>query len=242
MDLSLVKPASIADYNLARAGVTFLPSDIVARLPAARKARWASRLSVPPAGERDNPMQERLESNNWTISGRLTATGHPILAGDPHRAQSVPSLRYIAHLDAPGWHVIGAGEPALPGISLGHNDRIAYALTIFSFADEEDLYVYDTNPANSSQYLYQGQWYKWQKKRRGTPTFGIAPESFVIFIQNHDQIANSGKGLRCHVMSGPGLYRAMTALMLLSPGTPMLFQGQEFAQDLGAILCRRRPA
>ena len=50
---------------------------------------------------------------------------------------------------------MGAGEPSLPGISLGHNERIAFGLTIFSFADEEDLYVYDTNPANPSQYLYR---------------------------------------------------------------------------------------
>ncbi len=78
-------------------------------------------------------------------------------------------------------------------------------------------------------YLYQGQWYKWQKKRRGTLAFGVPPGAFVTFIQNHDQIANSGRGLRCGQLAGPGLLRAMTALMLLGPGTPMLFQGQEFA-------------
>jgi maltooligosyltrehalose trehalohydrolase len=78
-------------------------------------------------------------------------------------------------------------------------------------------------------YLYQGQWYKWQKQRRGTPTFGLKPATFITFIQNHDQIANSGRGLRCHQLTSPGRYRAMTALMLLGPGTPMLFQGQEFA-------------
>jgi maltooligosyltrehalose trehalohydrolase len=78
-------------------------------------------------------------------------------------------------------------------------------------------------------YLYQGQWYTWQKQRRGTPTFGLKPATFVTYIQNHDQIANSGSGLRCHQLTSPGRYRAMTALMLLGPGTPMLFQGQEFA-------------
>jgi maltooligosyltrehalose trehalohydrolase len=78
-------------------------------------------------------------------------------------------------------------------------------------------------------YLYQGQWYTWQQQRRGTPTFGLKPATFVTFIQNHDQIANSGSGLRCHQLTSPGRYRAMTALMLLGPGTPMLFQGQEFA-------------
>jgi len=78
-------------------------------------------------------------------------------------------------------------------------------------------------------FLYQGQWYTWQKQRRGTPTFGVKPATFVLFIQNHDQVANSARSLRCHTFCSPGRYRAMTALMLLAPGTPMLFQGQEFA-------------
>jgi maltooligosyltrehalose trehalohydrolase len=77
-------------------------------------------------------------------------------------------------------------------------------------------------------YLFQGQRYKWQGQRRGTPAFGLKPATFVMFIQNHDQIANSGSGLRCHQLTSPGRSKAMTALMLLSPGTPMLFQGQEF--------------
>ncbi len=78
-------------------------------------------------------------------------------------------------------------------------------------------------------YLYQGQLYRWQGKRRGQPTFGLAPDVFINYIQNHDQIANSGRGERCHTLTSPGRYRAMTALLLLLPGTPMLFQGQEFA-------------
>jgi maltooligosyltrehalose trehalohydrolase len=78
-------------------------------------------------------------------------------------------------------------------------------------------------------YLYQGQWYRWQKKRRGTPAFGLPPAAFVTFVQNHDQVANSGRGLRAHALTSPGRFRAMTALLLLGPGTPMLFQGQEFA-------------
>jgi maltooligosyltrehalose trehalohydrolase len=78
-------------------------------------------------------------------------------------------------------------------------------------------------------YLYQGQRYAWQKKRRGTPTFGVPPAAFVTFVQNHDQIANSARGWRCDRLTSPGRYRALTALMLLGPGTPMLFQGQEFA-------------
>jgi maltooligosyltrehalose trehalohydrolase len=78
-------------------------------------------------------------------------------------------------------------------------------------------------------YLYQGQRYMWQQKRRGTPSLDLAPAVFVNFLQNHDQIANSGRGLRAHLLTGPGRYKALTALLLLGPGTPMLFQGQEFA-------------
>jgi maltooligosyltrehalose trehalohydrolase len=77
-------------------------------------------------------------------------------------------------------------------------------------------------------YLYQGQWYLWQKQRRGTPTFGVAHCQFVSFIQNHDQVANSLRGRRVHQLTSPGRFRAITALLLLIPNTPMLFQGQEF--------------
>jgi maltooligosyltrehalose trehalohydrolase len=77
-------------------------------------------------------------------------------------------------------------------------------------------------------FLYQGQARSWRKALRGTPAFGIAPEVFVCFIENHDQIANTGPGQRLHFQTSPGLYRAMTALLLLGPWTPLLFQGQEF--------------
>jgi maltooligosyltrehalose trehalohydrolase len=78
-------------------------------------------------------------------------------------------------------------------------------------------------------YLYQGQYYRWQQQRRGTPTFGIRQTRFVNFIENHDQLANSAFGIRTGALTSPGRHRAMTALLLLGPQTPMLFQGQEFA-------------
>lgn len=77
-------------------------------------------------------------------------------------------------------------------------------------------------------YLYQGQWYRWQKKRRGMSTLGLPRPTMINFIQNHDQVANSARGQRVHELSSPGAYKAITALTLLMPGTPMLFQGQEF--------------
>jgi maltooligosyltrehalose trehalohydrolase len=80
-------------------------------------------------------------------------------------------------------------------------------------------------------YLYQGQWYSWQKKRRGTPTRGVPPATFVTYLENHDQVANSAGGEREYQLSHPGRYRALTALTLLGPGTPLLFQGAEFASS-----------
>jgi maltooligosyltrehalose trehalohydrolase len=78
-------------------------------------------------------------------------------------------------------------------------------------------------------FLYQGQRYKWQKTRRGSPAFDLAPTNFVNFLQNHDQIANSLVGKRIHTVTSAGRLRALTTLLLLGPNTPMLFQGQEFA-------------
>jgi maltooligosyltrehalose trehalohydrolase len=78
-------------------------------------------------------------------------------------------------------------------------------------------------------YLYQGQRYQWQVKRRGAPAWDIEPWQFVTYLDNHDQIANSARGERVHQLTSPGRLKAITALLLLGPGTPMLFQGQEFA-------------
>lgn len=77
-------------------------------------------------------------------------------------------------------------------------------------------------------YLFQGQRYSWQAKRRGTPALDIPPAHFINYIENHDQLANSGRGDRLNRLTSPGRLRAITALLLLAPGTPMLFQGQEF--------------
>ena len=80
-------------------------------------------------------------------------------------------------------------------------------------------------------YLFQGQHYDWQGQPRGTSALDLAPAHFVTFLQNHDQVANSATGLRCHHLTSAARWRAMTALFLLMPSTPMLFQGQEFASS-----------
>jgi maltooligosyltrehalose trehalohydrolase len=77
-------------------------------------------------------------------------------------------------------------------------------------------------------FLYQGQWYSWQHKRRGSRSIHLKPSLLINFIENHDQVANSGKSSRLRSLTHPGAYRAVTALLLLAPQTPLLFQGQEF--------------
>jgi maltooligosyltrehalose trehalohydrolase len=78
-------------------------------------------------------------------------------------------------------------------------------------------------------YLYQGQWYKWQKQRRGSSSLDLPLHTFISYLENHDQVANSALGRRVSQVASPGRFRALTALLLLGPATPMLFQGQEFS-------------
>lgn len=111
----------------------------------------------------------KTESNNWVIAGKLSASGRPMLASDPHRAIALPSLRYLVHLNAPGWNVIGAGEPALPGVAIGHNERIAWGFTIVG-TDQTDLYVEETNPADPDEYKVGVQWKKMLKHVERVPT------------------------------------------------------------------------
>ena len=138
--------------------------------------------------EAQNEASERMEgSNNWVIAPSKTTTGRPILANDPHRAYSAPSLRYIAHLNAPGLNVIGAGEPALPGISIGHNGNIAFGLTIIAI-DQEDLYVYETNPANPMQYKYRGQWINFSKHQESFKVKGGQTQGADLLFTRHGPV------------------------------------------------------
>ena len=127
------------------------------------------------------------ESNNWTVSGTLTATGRPLLAGDPHRVIAQPSLRYIVHLVAPGWNVIGAGEPALPGVALGHNEHIAWAFTIFGL-DQEDLYLETLNPANPKQYRTAQGWSPMLERRELIRVRGGSDVTAILHFTGHGPV------------------------------------------------------
>ena len=110
-------------------------------------------------------------SNNWVVDGTLSATGKPLLANDPHRPVSLPSLRYITHLVGPGWNVIGAGEPALPGVAIGHNERVAYGFTIVGI-DQADIYVEKTDPGNPNRYRHRGEWREMRIEREKIRVYG----------------------------------------------------------------------
>ncbi|MDN7671001.1 penicillin acylase family protein [Burkholderia oklahomensis] len=174
LDVGLIDKRILSDYLLARNGQPFRADDFPrSPLGAAGREALAARLSAMRptlADDSANPYAPRYESNNWVVAGTRTASGKPLLANDPHRRIGMPSLRYMVHLHAPGWNVIGAGEPSLPGVSLGHNDRVAFGLTIFAFGDEEDLYVYDTRPGHPDEYRYRGAW---EKMRTVDETIGV---------------------------------------------------------------------
>ncbi len=98
-----------------------------------------------------------MGSNEWVVSGAQSETGKPLLANDPHLGLSAPSLWYFAHLSAPGMNVIGATLPGMPGVVLGHNDRIAWGFTNTA-PDVQDLYIERINPANAKQYQTPDGW------------------------------------------------------------------------------------
>ena len=145
-------------YNAFRHRVNF-KNDLEAALLKnnnSRKARQAISRLEDIFSEQEVQLT-MTGSNSWVVNGKHTQSGYPILANDPHRTIAVPSLRYMVHLHAPGWNVIGGGEPEIPGVSIGHNSYGAWGLTVFR-TDAEDLYVYRLNPKNLNQYRYKGKW------------------------------------------------------------------------------------
>jgi penicillin amidase len=133
------------------------------------------------------PSDGKQGSNDWTISGRLTSTGKPILANDPHRVVAVPSLRYIVHLVAPGWDVIGAGEPGLPGIAVGHNQHIAWGFTIFGL-DQQDLYIEDLNPQDPLQYKTANGWARMRVEHESIAVKGKPPVEVDLKFTRHGPV------------------------------------------------------
>lgn len=162
IDLSTITSEIMKGYRASRSMPQFDESDLK---NAKQTATINKRIDQFQENFFDDPIEgiNNIGSNNWVIDGTKTKSGMPLMANDPHRTIQSPSLRYMVHLNAPakdgkrGWNVIGAGEPVLPGVSIGHNEFGAWGLTIFRI-DQEDLYVYETNPENPNQYKYNGKW------------------------------------------------------------------------------------
>ena len=142
-----------------------------------------------------------------------------MLANDPHRAYSSPSLRYIAHVNAPGMDLIGAGEPSLPGISIGHNGTIAFGLTRF-YIDQEDLYVYELNPAKPREYRYRQAWEPMRIVHETIRVKGAAPVEAELLFTRHGPVIYSQTG------AGRG-YAVRTCW--LEPGTAAYFGSARYA-------------
>ncbi|HEY0777101.1 MAG TPA: malto-oligosyltrehalose trehalohydrolase [Gemmatirosa sp.] len=123
----------------------------------------------------------------------------------------------------------GRGLDALWNDDWHHSAFVALALRDEAYFTDYAGSAREFVAAAKYGFLYQGQWYRWQRQRRGTPALGVPPWRFVHFLENHDQLANAGVGERLHQLAAAGALRAMTAALLLGPQLPMLFQGQEWA-------------
>ncbi|MEH3147077.1 MAG: penicillin acylase family protein [Methylobacterium frigidaeris] len=214
--------------HLATAGIGFGPERLAARREEAERWRRVDEhgavTAAPPASAREAPPEG---SNNWAVGPGRTATGRPILASDPHRAYTLPSLRYVVHLTAPGLDVIGAGEPALPGISIGHNGHAAFSLTI-SPLDQEDLYAYETHPDDSDLYRYGDGWERMRRVEERIPVRGgpDAPVSLAYTrhgpVIHEDRAGRRAWALRT-VWSEPGTSAYLASLAYLDARSPEAF-------------------
>jgi penicillin amidase len=132
-------------------------------------------------------LQKLHESNNWTVAGSLSASGKPLLANDPHRVIAEPSLRYIVHLVAPGWNVIGAGEPGLPGVAAGHNEHIAWGFTIFGL-DQQDLYLEELDSADSERYAVAGGFQRMETRTQTVRVRDAQPVEVRLKFTRHGPV------------------------------------------------------
>lgn len=156
-----------------------------------------------------------------TRAAREAGKGKRIYLSAENEPQDVRLLRDYAER--------GYGVDAMWNDDFHH--AAAVALTSRSEAYKRDYRGSSQEFVSGAKYgfLFQGQRYDWQIRRRGTPTLGLGRERFINYLDNHDQVANAPHGARGHQLASPGKHRALTALLLLGPQTPLLFQGQEFA-------------
>ncbi len=237
-------------YNHLGPDGNYLPKFSSYYLSSKHKTDWGQAINFD--GEQSGPVREFFRENaaywirEFHLDGlRLDATQD---IHDDSEPNIILEISQAARAAAGTRSIILVGEnepqntnlirpPSENGLGLDAlwNDDFHHSATV-ALSGKADAYYTDYRgrpqefvSAMKYGYLYQGQWYRWQKKRRGSSNLGLPRAAMVTFIQNHDQIANSANGQRVRESSSPGVYKALTALTLLGPGTPMLFQGQEFA-------------
>jgi penicillin amidase len=190
IDASLLSKSILEYYDAMRAPLHIQSEQVLAEYRKAKVASAGGAVHVASLAPSQAELADRradMGSNNWVVSGRLTESGLPLVVGDPHRVQEIPSLRYWVHLNAPGWNVIGAGEPSIPGVSYGHNDYGGWGYTIYG-ADTEDLYVYDINPANPLQYKFGTGWETMKVVHEAVPVKGRAAEEVDLKFTRHGPV------------------------------------------------------
>jgi len=216
LDPCSVPDAVLVPYRLATASVRFDPEAL----------RFIAEAGALDAADAQG-------SNAWVVAPERTSTGRPILASDPHREHGLPSLRYVVHLSTPSWSIIGAGEPALPGVAIGHNGNVAFGLT-FSSADQEDLYVYTLHPTRDDLYLYRGRWERMRRVRETIAVRGEAPRQTELLFTRHGPVTHIDTAAR----------RAFAVRTVWSePGTSAYFAsvglaGAQNVEDLRRVYAR----
>ena len=132
---------------------------------------------------------EDLGSNSWVVAGSRSASGKPILANDPHLSLRTPSVWYLASIDAPGYAVTGATLPGVPGVIIGHNNRIAWGLTSIE-PDVQDLFVEELDPKDASRYLHRGQWKSFQSRTETIRVRGGRDAELTVRVSEHGPIVS----------------------------------------------------
>jgi penicillin G amidase len=187
IDAKLLSKDILELYDAWRTPLKFAATDLAPEYRKTAAAQTFRKLAAIPSQSELADRRADMGSNNWVVSGRLTESGMPMVVNDPHRPQQVPSLRTWVHLNAPGWNVIGAGEPAIPGVSNGHNEYGGWGYTIYG-ADTEDLYVYDINPANALQYKYGSGWESMTVVHDSIPVKGRAAQTVDLKFTRHGPV------------------------------------------------------
>ncbi len=158
------------------------------RLPALQIVEQYSHLTpAVRTAQVSNPQIATEGSNNWVMSGARSPTGIPILANDPHRRIEMPALRYFVHLNAPGWNVMGGGEPPFVGVDAGHNERMAWGFT-FAGTDMVDVYVEEVNPQNANQVRWQNGWEPLRVIEEQIQIKGEAPRTVQLKFSRHGPV------------------------------------------------------